>query len=76
MIKTSHAIGVTMLTLFLITGYFDSMLDDMRTEIFTLKEQLDKKDHSAWGTLEFNVTVTIYLYSVALFGFIIVPSAV
>jgi 3D (Asp-Asp-Asp) domain-containing protein len=60
MIKTSHAIGVTMLALFLITGYFDIMLDDMRTEIFTLKEQIDKKNHSAWGTLEFDVTVTMY----------------
>ena len=60
MIKISHAIGVNILALFLITGYFDSMLDNMRTEIFTLKEQLDKKDHSAWGTLEFDVTVTMY----------------
>ena len=55
MIKISHAIGVNILALFLLTGYFDSMLDDMRTEIFTLQEQLAKKDYSAWGTLEFNV---------------------
>ena len=60
MIKISHAIGVNILALFLLTGYFDSMLEDMRTEIFTLKEQLEKKNHSAWGTLEFNVTVTMY----------------
>jgi len=60
MIKISHAIGVNILALFLITGYFDSMLDDMRTEIFTFKEQLEKKNHSAWGTLEFDVTVTMY----------------
>ena len=60
MIKISHAIGVNILALFLITGYFDSMLDDMRTEIFTLQEQLAEKDYSAWGTLEFNVTVTMY----------------
>ena len=60
MIKISHALAVTIVMLVLITGYFDSMLDNMRTEIFTLKEQLDKKDHSAWGTLEFDVTVTMY----------------
>ena len=60
MIKISHAIGVNILALFLLTSYFDSMLDDMRTEIFTLKEQLEKKNHSAWGTLEFDVTVTMY----------------
>ena len=60
MIKISHAIGVIILALFLITGYFDNMLDDMRAEIFTLKEQLEKKNHSAWGTLEFDVTVTMY----------------
>ena len=64
MIKISHAIGVNILALFLITGYFDSMLDNMRTEIFTLQEKLEKKDHSAWGTLEFNVTVTMYNPSV------------
>ena len=60
MIKISHAIGVNILALFLITGYFDGMLDDMRTEIFTLQEQLAEKDYSAWGTLEFDVTVTMY----------------
>ena len=64
MIKISHAIGVNILALFLLTGYFDSMLDDMRTEIFslqeTLQEEIDKKNHSAWGTLEFDVTVTMY----------------
>ena len=40
MIKTSHAIGVTILGLFLITGYFDKMLDNMRTEIFALQDKL------------------------------------
>ena len=64
MIKISHALTVTILSLVLLTGYFDSMLDDMRTEIFslqnTLQEEIDKKNHSAWGTLEFDVTVTMY----------------
>ena len=60
MIKISHALTVTLLSLALITGYFSSMLDDMRTEIFTLQEQLAEKDYSAWGTLEFNVIVTMY----------------
>ena len=60
MIKISHALAITLIGLVIITGYFDSMLDDMRTEIFTLKEQLERKNHSAWGTLEFDVTVTMY----------------
>ena len=60
MIKISHALTVTIIGLVIITGYFSSMLDDMRTEIFTLQEQLAEKDYSAWGTLEFNVTVTMY----------------
>jgi len=60
MIKISHALTATIIGLVIITGYFSSMLDDMRTEIFTLQEQLAEKDYSAWGTLEFNVTVTMY----------------
>ncbi len=60
MIKISHALTVTIIGLVIITGYFSSMFDDMRTEIFTLQEQLAEKDYSAWGTLEFNVTVTMY----------------
>ena len=60
MIKISHALTATIIGLVIITGYFNSMLDGMRTEIFTLKEQLAEKDYSAWGTLEFNVTVTMY----------------
>ena len=64
MIKTSHALGVTMLALLLITGYFDNMLDNMRTEIFTLQDKLqgeiDKNNHSTWGAMEFDVTITMY----------------
>ena len=64
MIKTSHAIGVTMLALFLITGYFDKMLDNMRSEIFALEdklqEEIDKNNHSTWGAMEFDVTITMY----------------
>jgi len=64
MIKTSHAISVTILALFLITGYFDNMLDNMRTEIFALEnklqEEIDKNNHSTWGAMEFDVTITMY----------------
>ena len=60
MIKISHAIGVNILALFLLTGYFDSMLDDTREELFTLQEQLGYNSQSTWGTLEFDVTVTMY----------------
>ena len=60
MIKTSHAIGVNILALFLITGYFSSMLDGMRTEIFALQEEIDKNNHSTWGAMEFDVTITMY----------------
>ena len=60
MIKISHALTVTIIGLVIITGYFSSMLDDMRTEIFTLQEQLAERDYSAWGTLEFDVIVTMY----------------
>jgi hypothetical protein len=64
MIKTSHAIGVTMLALFLITGYFDKMFDNMRSKIFALEdklqEEIDKNSHSTWGVMEFDVTITMY----------------
>ena len=60
MIKISHALPDTILSLVLLTGYFDSMLDSMRTEIFKLKTELDKNSQSPWGTLEFDVTVTMY----------------
>ena len=66
MIKISHAILVNILALLLVTGYFDKMLDKTRTEIFEIKDELNKnnnltkKYHSPWGTIEFNVTVTMY----------------
>ena len=64
MIKISHALAVTIVMLVLITGYFDSMLDDMRTEIFSLQdklqEEIDKNNHSTWGAMEFDVTITMY----------------
>ena len=66
MIKTSHAIGVTMLALFLITGYFDKMLDETRTELFALQDKVNQNSHNTydtydtWGVLEFDVTVTMY----------------
>ena len=60
MIKMHHAIAVNILALLIITGYFDSMLDDTREELFTLQEQLGYNSQSTWGTLEFDVTVTMY----------------
>ena len=64
MIKISHALAVTLLSLALITGYFNNMLDGMRTEIFgledKLQEEIDKNNHSTWGAMEFDVTITMY----------------
>ncbi len=60
MIKMHHAIAVNILALLIITGYFDSMLDDTRGELFTLQEQMSYNSQSTWGTLEFDVTVTMY----------------
>ena len=60
MIKLHHAITVNILALFIVASYFDSMLDDTREELFTLQEQLGYNSQSTWGTLEFDVTVTMY----------------
>ena len=60
MIKIHHAIAVNILALLIITGYFDSMLDDTRGELFDLQEQMSYNSQSTWGTLEFDVTVTMY----------------
>ena len=64
MIKTSHALAATLMGLAIITGYFDNMLDNMRTELFALEnklqEEIDKNNHSTWGAMEFDVTITMY----------------
>ena len=60
MIKTSHAIGVNILALFLITGYFNTMLDNTREELFALQEKVHQNSQDTWGVLEFDVTVTMY----------------
>ena len=64
MIKISHALTVTILSLVILTGYFDKMLDSMRSEIFALEdklqEEIDKNNHSTWGVMEFDVTITMY----------------
>ena len=60
MIKIHHAIAVNILALLIITSYFDSMLDDTRGELFDLQEQMGYNSQSTWGTLEFDVTVTMY----------------
>ena len=60
MIKISHALTVTILSLVLLTGYFDKMLDETRTELFTLQEKVHQNSQDTWGVLEFDVTVTMY----------------
>ena len=60
MIKISHAIVVNILALFIVTGYFDRMLDNTREQIFELEKKLEENSQSPWGTLEFDVVVTMY----------------
>ena len=60
MIKISHAIGVNLLALFILTGYFDNMLDKTRNELFALQDKINQNSYDTWGTLEIDVTVTMY----------------
>ena len=60
MIKISHAIGVNILALFILSGYFDNMLDKTRNELFALQDKVNKNSYDTWGTLEIDVTVTMY----------------
>ena len=60
MIKISHALAVTLLSLALITGYFNKMLDETRTELFALQEKVHQNSQDTFGVLEFDVTVTMY----------------
>ena len=60
MIKISHALTVTILSLVLLTGYFDNMLNTTQEQIFELQKKLEENSQSPWGTLEFDVTVTMY----------------
>ena len=60
MIKISHALAVTLLSLALLTGYFNKMLDKTRTELFALQEKVHQNSQDTWGVLEFDVTVTMY----------------
>ena len=60
MIKISHALTITILSLVLLTGYFDNMLDTTHKRIFELEKKLEKNSQSPWGTLEFDVTITMY----------------
>ena len=60
MIKISHAIGVNILALLILTGYFDNMLDKTRNELFALQDKVNQNSYDTWGTLEIDVTVTMY----------------
>ena len=42
MIKISHALMVTILSLVLLTGYFDNMLDTTQERIFELEKKLEE----------------------------------
>ena len=64
MIKIHHAVVVNILALFIVASYFDNMLDDTREDLFALQEQINRNSHDTWGTLEFDVTVTMYNPSV------------
>ncbi len=64
MIKTSHAIIGSILPMFVLTMYFSNMIEDTNTEIFELQKQLNENMYPTWGTLEFDVTVTMYNPSV------------
>ncbi len=60
MIKISHALTITLLSLALLTGYFNRMLDDTRNELFALQEKVQQNSQDTFGVLEFDVTVTMY----------------
>ena len=60
MIKISHALAVTLLSLALLTGYFNRMLDKTRTDLFALQKKVHQNSQNTFGVLEFDVTVTMY----------------
>ena len=60
MIKISHALAITIIGLVIITGYFDRMLDKTRNELFALQDKVNQNSYDTWGTLEIDVTVTMY----------------
>ena len=60
MIKISHALAVTLLSIVILTGYFNRMLDNTREELFALQEKVHQNSQDTWGVLEFDVTVTMY----------------
>jgi len=60
MIKISHALTVTLLSIVILIGYFNRMLDKTRTELFALQEKVHQNSQDTWGVLEFDVTVTMY----------------
>ena len=60
MIKISHALAVTLLSLVLLTGFFNRLLDKTRIELVALQEKVHKNSQDTWGVLEFDVTVTMY----------------
>ena len=60
MIKISHALTVTLLSIVILTGYFNRMLDNTREELFALQEKVQQNSQDTFGVLEFDVTVTMY----------------
>ena len=57
MIKLSHALFVNFLSLLIITGYYDNLMEELHSEIFNLKYGTEEK---YYGKQEFSVTVTMY----------------
>ena len=64
MIKTTHAILVTIIPMFILTWYFDKMMDEHHIERNRLQEKVWELENDCGYTeahkISFNVTVTTY----------------
>ena len=60
MIRIRYAITVNILSLLLVTGYFNNLLKNVHAKNFELTNRLTTSSHATWGMQEFNVTVTMY----------------
>ena len=60
MIRVRYAITVNILSLLLLTGYYDNLIADLHERNFELTNRLTTSSHATWGEQEFNVTVTMY----------------
>ena len=60
MIRIRYAITVNIISLLLISGYYDGLLNNLHAKNFELTNRLTTASHATWGIQEFNVTVTMY----------------